>query len=763
MSRFFRRLVTAAAIAALAAGPALAQGGGDRAAALDYLGRGKAAFRMGDLVEATRQWSETIRLCRLTGDRDTEAEALTRRGEAYRVAGHLKDARQDLEAALQAAERNGDQELIAAAAGALGNLAFIARRTATAEPLLQRSRALARQLHDPAILAASANDLGNLYTATDRAAAAAAAYDEAIAAAGTAGDTALTATAETNAARLAFRQDDLLRANELLARAVARLERLPPTRDRGMGLIAAGAVVFERAGQIDPAASTVAERALEMALATADDLRNPIFTSLVLGSLGRLGERAGRLDVAAKMTARALFAAQQAAAPELSARWEWQQGRLLRRQGRMEPALASYRRAVGELQSVRQDIPVEYRGGRSSYRATYGLLYLEFADLLLRKAAGAGAAAAPLLKEARDSVELLKETELQDFFRDPCVTSFEAKERSIDTVAPGTAVVYPIVLPDRLELLVSFGREQRQFTVAVDEARLRRDVKSFRGLLEKRTTNEYLPLAASLYDRILRPLDAVLVANRIDTLVFVPDSVLRLIPFGALYDGEHFLIERYATAIAPSLRLVDPKPLSLTARSALTVGISQSVQGFAGLPNVKREVDAVRDLQGGKALLNDAFQRSRFEAELRTESYNLVHIASHGEFGSDPSRTFVLAFDGPLTMDDLERDIKFGEFREIPLELLTLSACETAAGDDRSGLGLAGIALKSGARSAMATLWSVNDRAAGDLVLGFYGALKDPKLSKAHALQAAQLALLNEPVFSHPSYWAPFLLVGNWL
>jgi CHAT domain-containing protein len=181
------------------------------------------------------------------------------------------------------------------------------------------------------------------------------------------------------------------------------------------------------------------------------------------------------------------------------------------------------------------------------------------------------------------------------------------------------------------------------------------------------------------------------------------------------------------------------------------------------LPNVEREVAAVHDIEGGQELLDDSFSRARFGAELKRVPYNIVHIASHGQFGSDPSQTFVLAFDGQLTMDDLEADIKFGERRDNALELLILSACETASGDDRAALGLAGVALKSGARSALATLWYISDQASGDLVVTFHRGLQSGKLSKAHALQEAQRALAADPRYAHPAYWAPFLLIGNWL
>ena len=743
--------------------PAAAQVEVGRAAALDYLGRGTAAFRAGDIIAATHHWSEAIRLCRLNGASDLEAQALARRGEAYRVEGYLRDASGDLQAALAKAEQSKDQELIAASSGALGNLAFMSRRSAVAEPLLKRSRDLASRLRHPAILAASDNDLGNLYASTGRLAEAASAYAEAIANAEAAHDDALAATAETNAARLALRRQNLAQAMALLTGAVDRLERLPAGYSRGMALVSAGSVVFESEGRVPPDAQAIASRAFRAAANNAEALHNATLSSLAQGGLAHLYERDNRLDEASTLTDRAAFAAQQASAPELSFRWDWQRARLARRRGQTEAALVSYHRAVAELQSVRQDIPVEYRDGRSSYRTTFGPVYLEYSDLLLRRASSDPARATPLIREARDTIEQLKETELQDYFRDSCVTSFIAKRRPIETIAPGTAVIYPIALPDRLELLVSFGDEQRQFTAPIPETSLRDEVQRFRELLEKRTTNEYLVPARQLYDQILRPVEPVLAAHHIDTLVIVPDYTLRTVPFAALYDGSGFLMDRYATAIAPSLHLTDPRPLKTAPGTALVLGVSKSVQGYVELPNVEREVAAVHDIEGGQELLNDSFSRARFEAELRRVPYNIVHIASHGQFGSDPSQTFVLAFDGQLTMDDLERAIKFGERRDSALELLILSACETASGDDRAALGLAGVALKAGARSALATLWYVSDEAAGELVVNFYRGVQSGKLSKAHALQEAQRMLAADPRYAHPAYWAPFLLIGNWL
>jgi CHAT domain-containing protein len=151
------------------------------------------------------------------------------------------------------------------------------------------------------------------------------------------------------------------------------------------------------------------------------------------------------------------------------------------------------------------------------------------------------------------------------------------------------------------------------------------------------------------------------------------------------------------------------------------------------------------------------------EQELQEKPFSIVHIASHGQFDSDVTKTFVLTFDDKLTMDRLEQMVGRLRFREDALELLTLSACQTAAGDDRAALGLAGVAIKAGARSALATLWFIDDQASAELVTEFYRQLQNPALSRAKALQQAQLKLLSNSRYEHPTYWAPFLLLNNWL
>jgi len=166
----------------------------------------------------------------------------------------------------------------------------------------------------------------------------------------------------------------------------------------------------------------------------------------------------------------------------------------------------------------------------------------------------------------------------------------------------------------------------------------------------------------------------------------------------------------------------------------------------------------------GRLLMNEAFVYPSVKQELENTSYSIIHIASHGQFDKDPEKTFVLTHNGKLTLDSLEELMALSNFRQEPVELLSLSACQTAVGDDRAALGLAGIAVKSGARSALASLWFINDKAASMLLVDFYKRLLDSDtITKAQALQKAQINLLEQDAYQHPTYWAPFLLIGNWL
>ena len=248
--------------------------------------------------------------------------------------------------------------------------------------------------------------------------------------------------------------------------------------------------------------------------------------------------------------------------------------------------------------------------------------------------------------------------------------------------------------------------------------------------------------------------------------MFVPDGPLRTIPFAALHDGERFLIARFAVATTPGLTLTDFRPSRQRRPRVLIGGLTDAVQGWPPLPNVAGELDAIGRLFPHTLLKNRGYSLGRLRRELEQNPYSIVHIASHGQFSSSAADSFVLTYDDRLTLDRLEDYLSVGRYRERPVELLTLSACQTAAGDRDAALGLAGIAVKAGARSALASLWLIEDRATALLIGEFYRLLADPSRSQAEALRGAQLTLIDaprRPEYRHPSYWAAFLLIGNWL
>jgi CHAT domain-containing protein len=419
---------------------------------------------------------------------------------------------------------------------------------------------------------------------------------------------------------------------------------------------------------------------------------------------------------------------------------------------------------VETLRSIRHEMFVGF-GALPSFRETIGPVYFELVDLLLQRAAllREREQYEPYLAETREVVERFKVAELQDYFRDECVEAARSRVTRLDVVSQTAIVVYPIILPDRLELLVSLPAGLERFTVPVDANTLTQEVRHFRRKLVKRTTREYLPHAQQLYDWLIRPLEPVLAPLTIEALVFVPDGPLRTIPLAALHDGQAFLIRKYALATTPGLDLTDPRPLKREKTKALVVGLTESVQGFPALPNVAVELQAIKDFYGGEVILNEQFSVSNVEEKLQQAQFTIVHIASHGQFDRDLEKTFILTFNDKLTLDRLDQFVGFFRFRDDPLELLTLSACQTAVGDDRAALGLAGIAIKAGARSALATLWFINDQASSELVIEFYRQLQDPSISRAMALQRAQVKLLDDQRYQHPGYWSPFLLLNNWL
>ena len=690
------------------------------------------------------------------------------RGETALTEGRYSAAFNDLSAALEEARRRGDTARSAAILASLANVYLATGQTNKAEGALNDAVAQARAANAGSILGLALNNLANLRAVQNRSDEARTLYGEARALADRDANPGLAIKAIINTARLEHDSGKPDTAAPLLKDALALLAQVPDPAAKLSALLAIGQLLSTAAAEqnVDGQQFALAFQVLDQARVLAETQGDKRAASYANGYLARLYSQADRSDEARLLTQQAIFLAQQIAAADLLYLWYWQSGRLHRDKGDLDTAIAAYRQAVYSLQQIRNTL-LSGRIGGSTFRETVGPLFLELADLLLQRATRLdGTSAESLLVDARATVEQLKTAELQDYFLDDCVAVAQANATGLDRLAANTAVLYPILLPDRIELLLSLPAGIRQFTQAVPAAEITATVRNFRLQLENRISRRYQTYAVQLYDWLIRPLESALAADRIETLVIVPDGPLRTIPIAALYDGKQFLIEKYALATTPGLTLTDASPLRREQPRVLLGGLTDAVQGFPALPAVNEELVEIQDIVGapnGTLLKNQNFVLGSLEQELSKRPYTIVHIASHGQFESDIRNSFLLTYNEKLNMDQLEEYMQFRRFSEQPVELLTLSACQTAAGDDRAALGLAGIAIKAGARSALGTLWFINDEASSELIAEFYRQLQDPAKTKAEALRQAQLSLLEDRRYRHPGYWSPFLLIGNWL
>ena len=503
---------------------------------------------------------------------------------------------------------------------------------------------------------------------------------------------------------------------------------------------------------------------LEEAISTSESLGNNLLLGYALGYKGRVLSESSNseedLATALALSERAAFLASASQAYESAYLWQWQAARIYNKQAQVTEAIKSYNDAILTLENVRQEL---ITGSPFTFHQKVQPLFTELSDLLLTTARTAGGAEKQsYLKNVQNILEQAKSAELQDYFQNDCVIPDESV--NLDQIEAATAVIYPVILPDRVEVLVNVRDQVHQFVSRIEAGDLKDLVNEFRDQLQVDFGDEeYLEIGEELYDLLFAQVEDLFSENKINTLLVIPDGVLRTIPMAAVYDGEAFMVQRFAIATTPGISLTLPKPLNVENSNFFAGGISEAVQGYVGLPGVPRELQNLEATYGASVLRDTNFKRDDLKEQLTSANYSIVHIATHGHFDSNPQESYLLTYDDKLTMDLLEESIGNRKNVGEPLELLVLSACETAAGDSRAALGLAGVALKAGARSAVATLWQISDAATVEIIDTFYEYTAKEGVTKARAMQLAQIRLIEQPRFQHPTDWAPFLMIGNWL
>lgn len=464
---------------------------------------------------------------------------------------------------------------------------------------------------------------------------------------------------------------------------------------------------------------------------------------------------------ATQFTEQALRYSQALQAPEMTYLWQWQLGRILAESGQTG-AIEAYLAAIETLETITNQLGTN-REFQFSFQEKVEPLYRQLLSLLLPRN-NQDSVPQEQLVEARQQIEALQAAELNNFFRDVCVQS---EPVAIEDIDPQAAVIYPLILRDRLVVLLSLPKQPLQaYVVPIEQEELEKILRDFRYNIVIRSQREFFINAEQLYDWLIRPFNQRLQQSSIKTLIFVADGVFRNVPLAALYDGQQYLIENYGVSLTPGLTLLSPESLQQKGLNTLFAGLTAETpkDGFIPLFYVQQELQAVKSQVPSLSLLNEQFTLSNLQDNLQDNFFPILHFATHGQFSSQFEETFLLAWNSRINILQLERLLKeSAPTQRAAIELLILSACETATGDRRAALGLAGFAVRAGARSTLATLWSVNDQGTALLMEQLYNQLAQQKISKAEALRQAQLVLLKDRWYRHPFYWSPYILVGNWL
>ena len=346
-----------------------------------------------------------------------------------------------------------------------------------------------------------------------------------------------------------------------------------------------------------------------------------------------------------------------------------------------------------------------------------------------------------------------------------------------------------LVQPQELTLRNTVKNTSRK-TLLATAKQFRQEISNPRKVRQ----NNYLVSAQELYQLIIAPIEAELEANDIDILVFAMDSGLRLLPLAALHDGEQFLIEKYAVAIVPSFGLTDTRYVNLSQSPILAMGASKFKEEQASLPTMPIELQSItHNSSRGEIYLNEDFTVANFKAQnRRSKPFSIIHLGTHAKFKPGSfNDSYIQFYDEKLQLSALREisdELGWSSSQNPPVDLLVLSACETALGDEEAELGFAGLALQAGVKSALASLWYVSDLGTLALMGEFYDRLDDT-LIKAEALRQTQLRMLTGEVmvedghiklsngehlslpadfprgnfrFSHPYFWSSFTLIGNW-
>lgn len=732
--------------------------------------QGQLQLARGQAESALNTWKQATTTYTQIGDRAGMIGSLINQAQALQSLGLYRQANKTLTEVKQALQNQPDTPIKITGLRSLGNALRVVGQLEESRQILQKSLVLAEQFNSASDISAVLLSLGNTARTQQDTTAALAFYQQAT----TASTSPITRTqAQLNQFSLLLDNQQVSEAQVLASQIQSQLSNLPSSRAAIYAQINFAQSLI-RLGQTSNTSTFSHQeigQILARALQQAKTLNDTRAEAYALGQLGGLYEQTQQFKNAQDLTEEALLLAQTINASDITYRWQWQLGRLLKATGNIKGAIASYTEAVKTLQSLRSDLVATNAEVQFYFREGVEPIYRQLVDLLLQSpltsSSQAGVSNQDNLKQARSVIESLQLAELDNFFKTACLAGKAVQiDQVIDHDDPTAAAIYPIILPDRLEVILKLPKQPLiHYKTAVTQNEVEKTLEELRQeLVQPFTKQKSQSLSKKVYDWLLQPAEDALAQSQVKTLVFVLDGALRNIPMVALYDGQQYVVQKYAVALTPGLQLLAPKSLARTQLKALTGGLTEARQGFSALNNVANEVQQIQAELPSTVLLNQAFTSASIHKEINSVPFPVVHLATHGQFSSNVEDTFILTWDDRLNVNELDTLLRSrDQTQSNAIELLVLSACQTAKGDKRAALGLAGVAVRAGARSTIASLWSIDDESSAVLMSQFYRELARTTVNKAEALRQAQLSVLENLQYQHPRYWAPFVLVGNWL
>ena len=716
--------------------------------------QGKLQFSQGQTETAFKTWQQAISDYEAAGDEIGKLIASLNQAQALQAMGKYRQTKSLLEKLVTQLQKQPDTLLKAQGLRSLGIALQTIGDPIQSKAILESSLAIAQQLASPQDISAAYFGIGNVAQDLGEYEIALTYYQETIE---LSLDKITELQAQLNQLSILVKLKNRQSAADLVPAIATNLSQLPPSRASIYARVNLAETLMDATRESKLVAIPEIAQFLGTAVQQARQISDPRAEAYALNQLGKLYQQQSQLSEAQELTEKSLQLAQSINADDITARSATQLGNIRQEQGNIDGAIAAYDIAFIKLQSLRSDLVSINSNVQFTFKESIEPTYREYVGLLLQKDGNQ-----ENLQKARQVMESLQVAELDNFFRDACLDTYPVVVDEIDVQA---AVIYPIILRDRLEVILSLPQQPlRHYSTPLNSEQVETTLKQFYSSMSPGyPRNEGLIVAEQVYDWLIRPAEAILQESNSQTLVFVPDGFFRNLPMSALYDGEKYLIENYGVAVSPGLQLF-PEGLQGKELSLLAVGLTEARQGFTSLPGVSGEVKEVTKQVESEVLLDQEFTQDSFSVVLNEKSFPIVHLATHGQFSSNPEETFLLTWSDRLSIQDFDSLFQKRRLGILePIELLVMSACQTAAGDNRATLGLAGFALRSGARSTVASLWSVSDRATSDLMQEFYAQLGGGNISKAEAIRQAQLKVLSDPVHKHPYFWSTFILVGNWL